>query len=117
MSCRPALEPYYSGYKDARAGTGYAFGAPGGTEKDDQFVRSGIYGSFLSGGLAGHIYGSEAIWGADVQPAAPVKMWDGFQWNSASQMKHLKTFAFSIGKRYQDLIPNEIGRASCRERV
>jgi hypothetical protein len=105
---QPALngEPYYSGYKDARAGTGYAFGAPGGTEKDDQFVRSGIYGSFLSGGLAGHIYGSEAIWGADVQEAAPIKMWDAFQWNSAAQMKHLRTFAFSIGRRFQDLIPD-----------
>ena len=107
---QPALngEPYYAGYNDARGrpGGGYRYGAVGGTEKDDQYVRSGIYGSFLSGGFAGHIYGSEAIWGADVQPAAPVKMWDAFQWNSASQMKHLKTFAFSIGKRYQDLIPN-----------
>jgi len=37
---RPALngEPYYSGYADARS-VGYKYGAPGGTEKDDQFVR------------------------------------------------------------------------------
>ena len=107
---RPALngEPYYSGYNDARgrAGGGYRFGAPGNTEKDDQFVRSGMYGSFLSGGLAGHIYGSEAIWGADVQPQAPIKMWEAFQWSSATQMQHLRTFAFSIGRRYQDLIPD-----------
>ena len=26
-------------------------------EKDDQYVRSGMYGSFLSGGFAGHMYG------------------------------------------------------------
>ena len=107
---QPALngEPYYSGYNDARgrAGGGYRFGAPGNTEKDDQFVRSGMYGSFLSGGLAGHIYGSEAIWGADVQPQAPIKMWEAFQWSSATQMRHLRTFAFSIGRRYQDLIPD-----------
>lgn len=107
---QPALngEPYYSGYNDARGrpGGGYQFGAPGGTEKDDQYVRSGIYGSFLSGGFAGHIYGSEALWGADIEPEAPVKMWDAFQWNSAAQMRHLRTFAFSIGKRFQDLIPN-----------
>jgi len=59
---QPALngEPYYSGYNDARSG-GCRFGAPGNTEKDDQFVRSGMSGSFLSGGLAGHMYGSEAI--------------------------------------------------------
>ncbi|SPF41319.1 conserved exported hypothetical protein [Candidatus Sulfopaludibacter sp. SbA4] len=107
---QPALngEPYYSGYNDARGrpGGGYQFGAPGGTEKDDQYVRSGIYGSFLSGGYAGHIYGSEALWGADIEPEAPVKMWDAFQWNSAAQMRHLRTFAFSVGKRFQDLIPD-----------
>ena len=106
---QPALngEPYYSGYNDARGrASGYQFGAPGNTPTDDRFVRSGMYGSFLSGGLAGHIYGSEAIWGADVQPAAPIKMWDAFQWSSATQMRHLRTFAFSIGRRFQDLIPD-----------
>ena len=61
-----------------------------------------MYGSFLSGGLAGHVYGAEGIWGADIEPAAPTKMWDAFQWNSGAQMKHLRTFAFSIGKRYQE---------------
>lgn len=108
---RPALngEPYYSGYVDARSlggGKGYQYGAPGGTEKDDMYVRSGMYGSFLSGGLAGHVYGAEAIWGADIEAAAPIKMWDAFQWNSAAQMKHLRTFALSMGKRYQELEPN-----------
>ena len=107
---QPALngEPYYSGYKDARGrpGGGYRYGAPGGTELDDQYVRSAIFGSFLSGGLAGHIYGAEAIWGADVQPQAPIHMWEAFQWNSANQMKQLHTFAFSIGSRYQDLVPD-----------
>ena len=107
---QPALngEPYYSGYMDARGqggGRGYQFGAPGGTEKDDQFVRSSMYGNFLSGGFAGHVYGAEGIWGADIEPAAPTKMWDAFQWNSASQMQHLRAFAFSIGKRYQELVP------------
>lgn len=108
---RPALngEPYYSGYTDARSqggGRGYQYGAPGGTEKDDQFVRSGMYGSFLSGGFAGHVYGAEGIWGADIEPAAPIKMWDAFQWRSGSQMQYLRAFALSIGKRYQDLEPN-----------
>jgi hypothetical protein len=106
---RPALngEPYYSGYVDARGlNGGYKFGATGGTEKDDQFVRSSMYGSFLSGGLGGHVYGAEGIWGADIEAAAPIKMWDAFQWNSAAQMHHLRTFAFSIGNRFQELVPN-----------
>ena len=98
----PALngEPYYAGYFDARGQNGgYKFGAKGGTERDDQFVRSSMYGSFLSGGLAGHVYGAEGIWGADIEPTAPTKMWDAFQWKSGAQMQHLRTFAFSIGKR------------------
>jgi hypothetical protein len=104
---QPALngEPYYSGYADTRS-VSYKYGAPGGSEKDDQFVRSAMYGSFLSGGLAGHVYGAEGIWGGDIEAQAPVKMWDAFQWNSARQMKHLGTFALSLGKRYQELVPN-----------
>jgi len=65
-----------------------------------------MYGSFLSGGLAGHVYGAEGIWGADIEEAAPIHMWDAFRWRSAAQMQHLRTFAFSIGKRYQELEPN-----------
>jgi hypothetical protein len=95
---RPALngEPYYPGIYGK---------AQGGTEMDDQFVRSGMYGSFLSGGLAGHIYGVEALWGAVLAPYPRPEMWEVFQYRSAAQMRHLRTFAFSIGKRYQDLVP------------
>ena len=33
-------------------GRGYQFGAQGGTEQDDRYVRSGMYGSFLSGAVS-----------------------------------------------------------------
>lgn len=106
----PAIngEPYYSGYKDVRGlgGQGYQYGAAGGTEKDAQFVRSSMYGSFLSGGLGGYVYGAEGIWGADIEPAAPVKMWDAFRWNSGAQVKYLRDFVFSIGRRYEKLEPD-----------
>lgn len=106
---RPALngEPYYAGYKDARGpgAANYTRGAAGGTERDDAFCRSGLYGSFLSGGFAGHVYGAEGIWGADIEPGAPTKMWDAFKWTSGAQMHFLRTFAFSIGRQYQDLVP------------
>jgi hypothetical protein len=106
----PAIngEPYYSGYTDVRGlgAGGYKYGAPGGSEKDAQFVRSSMYGSFLSGGLGGYVYGAEGIWGADIEPAAPIKMWDAFQWISGAQTKYLRDFAYSIGKRYQELEPN-----------
>jgi hypothetical protein len=65
-----------------------------------------MYGSFLSGGLAGHVYGAEGIWGADIEPAAETKMWDAFQWRSGAQMKFLRDYALSIGKRYQELVPD-----------
>ncbi len=107
---KPALngEPYYSGYKDefGLGGGGYKYGADGGSERDNQYVRSSMYGSFLSGGLAGHIYGAEGIWGADTEPASPVKMWDAFQWRSGAEMQYLRAFAFSIGRRFQDLVPD-----------
>jgi hypothetical protein len=107
VPARPALngEPYYSGIADKRYAP-YKYGAPGGTAEDDRDVRSGIYGSFLSGGLAGHIYGSEGIWGADIEAGSSPFMWEAFEWNSANQMKHLKTFALSEGRRYQDLVPD-----------
>jgi hypothetical protein len=107
---KPALngEPYYAGYKDefGLGEGGYKYGADGGSEKDNQYVRSTMYGSFLSGGLAGHIYGAEGIWGADTEPASPVKMWDAFQWRSGAEMQYLKVFAFSIGRRFQELVPD-----------
>jgi hypothetical protein len=108
---KPALngEPYYAGYKDARGGgigVNYSRGADGGTDRDSEIVHSGMYGSFLSGGLAGHNYGAEGIWGGDIEPEAPTHMWDAFGWKSGAEMKHLRTFAFSIGNRYQDLVPN-----------
>ena len=83
----------------------YAYGAEGGTELDNAYVRSSMYGSFLSGGFAGHVYGAEGIWGADIEPTAPTHMWEAFKWLSGAQMQYLKTFAFSIGNRYQELQP------------
>jgi hypothetical protein len=107
VPARPALngEPYYSGMADKRYDP-YKYGAPGGTAEDDRDVRSGIYGSFLSGGLAGHVYGSEGIWGADIEPGSSPFMWEAFQWNSANMMQFLPRFALSEGRRYQDLVPD-----------
>ena len=107
---KPALngEPYYAGYKDARGadiGVHYSRGAEGNTERDNEIVRSGAYGSVLSGGLAGHVYGAEGIWGADIEDQAPTKMWDAFTWESAADMQHLRTFVFSLGNLYQELVP------------
>jgi hypothetical protein len=104
---RPALngEPYYAGLADKRYRP-YPYGAPGGTEADDLCVRSAIYGSFLSGGMGGHIYGAEGIWGADIEAGSSPFMWEAFQWRSAGQMQHLRTFALVEGRCYQELVPD-----------
>ncbi len=96
-----AGEPYYSGWPAAQAKI-----APGGSELDCRQQRSSMFGNFLSGGLGGYTYGAEAIWPGDVEPTAPLKMWDAFLWASATYMKPLREFVFSQGKRYQELIPS-----------
>lgn len=100
-------EPYYAGYTDSRGVKAHTYtrGAKGGTEDDNAYVRSCMYGSFLSGGLAGHVYGAEGIWGADIEPGAPVHLWEAMQWSSGAEMQYLGKFALSIGKDYQQLEP------------
>ena len=109
---RPVLngEPYYAGWPDYKGWPEYEGWKDedfiGGTEADDAACRSGMYGSFLSGGLAGHIYGAQGIWGGDIEPEARVTMWDALQWRSGAQMQHLRTFVLAEGARYQDLAPH-----------
>lgn len=97
---RPALngEPYYAGWPPHLA-------APGGSEEDDLYCRAAMYGSFLSGGLAGHIYGADGLWGGDVEPEAKTRTWEAIAWQSGAQMQHLCAFALSEGARYTDLVP------------
>lgn len=104
---RPAVnaEPYYAGLEDKRY-EAYKFGAEGGTKTDDLYVRSALYGSFLSGGYGGYIYGAEGIWGADIEDGSDPPMWEAFLWNSANQLRFIKTFALSEGSRYQNLVPD-----------
>jgi len=109
---RPALngEPYYAGLADNPGFPKYE-GWPddqriGGTEFDDALCRSGMYGSLLSGGFAGHIYGANYLWGGDIEEASPLTMWDVLAWPSAGQMQYLRDFVLSEGARYRDLVPN-----------
>ena len=84
--------------------------ATGGTEKSALYCRSGMYGSVLSGGLGGHIYGAGGwdggMWGGNVEEVAQNHIWDVIKWQSATQMQHLRTFILSEGSRYQNLVPS-----------
>lgn len=103
---RPALngEPYYAGLH--QLGTPYPLRCEPDSASDLAYVRSGAYGSFLSGGLAGFIYGAEGIWQADIEPGALYPMWHAFLWRSGDQVQHLKTFAMVKGSRYRELVPD-----------
>ncbi len=98
----PAIngEPYYDGMEDAEPGSDLAA----------LYCRSAMYGSVLSGGLGGHIYGAGGwqggMWSGEVEAASKYPIWEVIQWPSADQMRHLRTFVLSEGRRYQDLIPS-----------
>ena len=104
FEARPPLpgingEPYYDGMEDAE----------GGSQKAALYCRSAMYGSVLSGGLGGHIYGAGGwkggMWSGEVETASKDPIWRVIQWPSAEQTRHLPSFVLSEGRRYQDLIP------------
>ena len=92
-------EPYYDGMEDADPGS----------ELAALYCRSAMYGSVLSGGLGGHIYGAGGweggMWSGEVEEESKYPIWQVIQWESADQMRHLRTFVLSEGRRYQELVP------------
>ncbi len=97
---RPALngEPYYPGYP---------FNKPhANSEEANLNFRSSLYGSFLSGGLAGFIYGIQGLWSADNEDEAEIKMWEALTFTSGGQVAFIENFISEIGKKYIELIPN-----------
>lgn len=96
---RPGLngEPYYPGFPDNNP--------PAPSEEANYHCRSGMYGSVLSGGLAGHIYGVQGIWGGDIEEQAIYRMWEALEFKSGDQLRHLAAFILAHGVRYQKLVP------------
>ncbi|EDY80658.1 hypothetical protein VDG1235_274 [Verrucomicrobiia bacterium DG1235] len=99
------LEPYYTGWN-------HDINRPGGetptpnSPRDNYFARAQMYGSFLSGGLAGHVHGTAAY---DItstgEPAGwRPHFWTALNYKSGSQMQHLQAFALSEGSDYQKLL-------------
>jgi hypothetical protein len=76
-----------------------------GSDLDDYYARAMAYGSVLSGGLAGHVYGTGAYDGSTLPepPGRRPYIWDAMSYASGVQMGHLPRFVLSEGARYQDL--------------
>ncbi|MFW5685415.1 MAG: DUF4038 domain-containing protein [Spirochaetota bacterium] len=98
---RPALngEPYYPGFPDNDP--------PAPSETAARYCRSGIYGSLLSGGLAGYIYGAEGMWGGNVEPESTYTIWDAARFQSGGQVSHVLTFLDVCGGRWSELVPEQ----------
>lgn len=98
------LEPYYTGWN-------HEINRPGGetpepdSDRDNYFARAQMYGSVLSGGLAGHVHGTAAY---DItstgEPAGwRPHIWTALRYQSGGQMQHLRDFVLSSGPAYGDL--------------
>ncbi len=98
---RPALngEPYYPGFPPGQA-------VPTDGPEARLHNRSGMYGSLLSGGFAGHIYGCAGLWSGSVEPEAAHRIWEALGFRSGAEMSYLPRFALSEGTRYRELVPD-----------
>jgi hypothetical protein len=104
----PAInfEPYYTGWNTAH-------NSPAGerpqrnSERDNYFSRAQMYGSVLSGGLSGHVYGTAAydLTSTGEPEGDNPHFWEALKYTSGNQMKHLYTFIFSEKSDFQNLIP------------
>jgi len=104
----PAInfEPYYAGWSHVQNRPNGEL-PPVNSTRDNYFARAQMYGSVLSGGLSGHVYGTAAY---DItttgEPAGErPHFWDAIQYESGGYMQHLSAFILSEGNKYQNLQP------------
>jgi hypothetical protein len=78
---------------------------PADSDRDNYFSRAMMYGSVLSGGLAGHVHGTAAYdMTSTGEPAGwRPHVWTALRYQSGAQMTHLRDFILSEGERYQQL--------------
>jgi hypothetical protein len=104
------LEPYYPGWDNSYHNTVAGERPEPDSERDHYFARAQMYGSVLSGGLAGHVYGTGAYDGNTVgepkQKGDRPYIWEALNYASAAQMQFLGDFIMSEGDAYQNCQPD-----------
>ncbi len=100
------MEPYYTGWNHSLTKPAGET-AEANSDRDNYFARAQMYGSVLSGGLAGHVHGTGAydITTTGEAPGWRPYFWDALRFTSGGQMQHLAAFVLSEGKRYEELAP------------
>jgi len=95
------LEPYYTGWPRKIVDEI----AEAGSDRDNYFGRTQAWGSVLSGGLAGHIYGTGAYDGSTVgeECGSRVYIWDALNYPAGEQVGYLRKFIESEGAKFQEL--------------
>lgn len=76
------------------------------SETDHLNCRSGYYGSVLSGAYGGILAGFEGGWGANIEEGNTYNIWDTMTFPVSYQVRYVREFLLSEGKRYMELIPN-----------
>ncbi|MFC1715501.1 DUF4038 domain-containing protein [Candidatus Poribacteria bacterium] len=75
------------------------------SDRDNYFSRAQMYGSVLSGALAGHVYGTGAYAGNTTgePPAVEPYIWEALKFTAGAQLRYLAKFIMSEGIDYQSL--------------
>ncbi len=99
------LEPYYTGWMHQNNVVAGERPEPD-SDRDNYFSRAQMYGSVLSGALAGHVHGTAAydITTDAEPPGARPYFWQALRYKSGGYMEGLRDFMLSEGPRYRDLL-------------
>jgi hypothetical protein len=103
------LEPYYPGWNNPFHNKVAGEIPEPNSVRDHYFGRTQMYGSVLSGGLAGHVYGTGAYdgntTGEPKNKGDRPYIWEGLNYVSGSQLPYLGKFILSEGNAYQNCRP------------
>ncbi len=103
------LEAYYPGWNHPFHNNVAGEMAKPGSERDNYFGRTQMWGSVLSGGLAGHLYGTGAYDGNTIgepkNKGDRPYIWEGLNYSAGSQLPYLGKFILSEGNAYQNCSP------------
>jgi hypothetical protein len=101
------LEPYYPGWNHVHFNAVAGERPAPNDARDNYFGRAQAWGSVLSGGLAGHLYGTGAYCGNTVGEQAGSRpfIWEALLYPSGKQVAWVRKFMLSEGAAYLELQP------------